>query len=163
MVLVRGTTSTNAVLVSPPESRTVSRTRYQTLAAVSPVVGMVKLPEVMPVVGCRNGCVCVSWWKSICQVKAEAGSMPSSGSAPVPEKVKLSPAVYSVLWAGAVMVAVGASFAVTVSVAELLVTLPESLLTTTRKVAPSSASVTPLMVKLEAVAPAMFTPLRCHW
>jgi len=61
------------------------------------------------------------------------------------------------------MLAVGALLAVTVSVALLLVALPKSLLTTARKVAPSSAGVTPPMVKLGAVAPGMLPPSRCHW
>ncbi len=59
--------------------------RYQTLAAVSPVVGMVNEPLVAPDVGAMNGCECVSWWKSTCHVKALAGSVPDSGSVPVPE------------------------------------------------------------------------------
>src|SRR6185295_16481548 len=61
------------------------------------------------------------------------------------------------------MVAVGGLLVVTVSVALLLVALPKLLLTTARKVAPSSARVTLEMVKLCPVAPGMFTPPRCHW
>ena len=70
--------------VSPAESRTVRWMRYQTLAAVSPVVGIANDPLVAPVVGGDERMVCVSWWKSTCHVKALAGSVPSSGSVPVP-------------------------------------------------------------------------------
>src|SRR5262245_51257548 len=61
------------------------------------------------------------------------------------------------------MVAVGGRFAVTVSVAELLVALPNVLVTTARKVAPLSASCADASVYVGAVAPAMFAPSRCHW
>src|SRR5436190_23868739 len=60
------------------------------------------------------------------------------------------------------MVPVGAAFASTVSVAELLVTEPASLLTTTRNVAPSSPAAD-VNEYVDALALAMFTPLRCHW
>ena len=43
------------------------------------------MPLVTPVVGVMNGCAWVSWWKSICHVKRDAGSVPSSGSVAVPE------------------------------------------------------------------------------
>ena len=58
--------------------------RYQTLADVSPVVGIWNVPPVMPLVSGMNGCVCVSWWKSTRHVNALAGSVPSSGSVAVP-------------------------------------------------------------------------------
>ena len=51
-----------------------------------------KVPLVMPLVGCKCGCVCVSWWKSIHHVKALAGSVPSSGSVAVPAKLSVVPA-----------------------------------------------------------------------
>lgn len=59
--------------------------RYQTSAEVSPVVGIVKEPPVLPGVSGMNGCVCDSWWKSTRQVKALGGSVPSCGSLPLPE------------------------------------------------------------------------------
>ncbi len=37
-----------------------------------------------PVHGAMNGCVCVSWWNTTSHSKALAGSVPSSGSVPVP-------------------------------------------------------------------------------
>ena len=40
-----------------------------------------------PRVGPMNGCVCVSWWKTICHVNAVAGRTPSSASVAVPEYV----------------------------------------------------------------------------
>src|SRR5688500_13342955 len=60
------------------------------------------------------------------------------------------------------MVPVGAALLSTVSVAELLVVEPAELLTTARYVAPLSAAVG-VKVYVDDVAPAMFTPLRCHW
>ena len=56
----------------PAESRTVRKMRYQTLVSVCPVVGIVNEPPVAPEVAAMNGCECVSWWKSTCQVKALA-------------------------------------------------------------------------------------------
>src|ERR1044071_2103275 len=61
------------------------------------------------------------------------------------------------------MVAIGGSLFVTVRIALLLVALPKVLVTTARKLAPSSESVAPFNVKLQAVAPGMSTPCRCHW
>ena len=83
-VAFRGTTSTKVEEVRPPETRTVRWMRYQTMAAVSPRVAMVNEPVYEPVVDGTCGWVCVSWWKSTRQVKALAGSVPSSGSVPVP-------------------------------------------------------------------------------
>ena len=142
-VTTRGTRSTNTECVSPGVSRTVRWIRYHTLAAVSPVVGMVKVPPVAPVVGSTKGWAWSAWWKSTRQVNAAAGRLPSSGSTPVPEYVNVSPPEYRVLWAGAVMVAVGAELAVTSRMAALLVAVPKALVTTARKVAPLSVSVTP--------------------
>ena len=51
----RGNTSRCTVCVRPALSLTVSRMRYQTLAAVSPVVGITKLPVVRPLVAGRKG------------------------------------------------------------------------------------------------------------
>ena len=51
----------------------------------------------------------------------------------------------------------------TVNAAALLVTEPPPLETTTRKLAPSSASVAGASAKLAEIAPAMSAPLRCHW
>ena len=84
-VETRGMTSRKVVWVRPPESLTVRWMRYQTLAAVSPEVGIVNEP-VLRAAGRRgtNGWVCVSWWKSTRQVKALAGRVPSSVSVPVP-------------------------------------------------------------------------------
>ena len=90
---MRGRTSRKVVCVRPAESRTVRWMRYQTLADVSPVVGIVNEPLVAPLVGGMNGCVCVSWWKSTCQVNARAGSVPSSGSVPAAGVVDRLPAV----------------------------------------------------------------------
>src|SRR6185295_2538102 len=104
----------------------------------SPRSGIVNVPEVTPLVGGMNGGTCISWWRSTRQVNAPGGSAPSSGSVAVPENVKLWPPRYNVPAAGAVIVPVGAALASTVSVAELLVTEPELLLTRTRKVAPLS-------------------------
>ena len=81
---VRGWTSRKTVVVSPPESRTVRWMRYQTSASVWPTVDGTNEPLVAPEVGATNGCTCVAWWKSICQVNALAGSVPSSGSEPEP-------------------------------------------------------------------------------
>ena len=33
----------------------------------------------LPGVGARNGCVCVSWWRSTRQLRLDGGSVPSSG------------------------------------------------------------------------------------
>jgi hypothetical protein len=48
-------------------------------------------------------------------------------------------------------------------VAAALVTLPALLLTTQRKAAPLSARVVEARVKVDAVAPPMAAPFRCHW
>ena len=80
MVDVRGRTSRKIVVVSPAGSRTVRWIRNQTFAEISPCVGTVNEPLVMPVVAGMNGWKCVSWWKSTRQVKALAGSAPFSGS-----------------------------------------------------------------------------------
>jgi hypothetical protein len=64
--------------------------------------------------------------------------------------------------AGSVMTGTGGWLAVTVSVASALVIEPAELLTFTRNFAPLSLSSTSLSVYLSLVAPAMFTPLRCH-
>ncbi len=63
-----GRMSRVTVPVSPPESRTVRYSRYQTFVAVSPLVGIVNDPPVTPLSGATNGWVCASWWKSTCQV-----------------------------------------------------------------------------------------------
>ena len=57
----------------------------------------------------------------------------------------------------------GARSSLTVSVAGRLVTLPESFVTTTRKVAPLSAGCGSASVYDAAVAPGMSVPSRCHW
>ena len=44
-----------------------------------------------PAVGGRNGCVWVSWWRTTFQVRALAGSGPSSGSLAEPVSVIVSP------------------------------------------------------------------------
>ena len=115
--------------------------RYQTLAAVSPVVGIVNEPPVAPLVAGTNGCVCVSWWKSTCQVNALGGQRAVLG---VGARARVGDGVSrGVERAGSratVMVAVGALLVVTCSVAPLLVALPNALRHHRRKVAPSSAS-----------------------
>src|SRR5687767_1062336 len=82
---VRGRRSRVVVWVSPFESLTVRYIRYHTSAENSPVVGMVNEPEREPLVGWMKGWVWSAWWKSTRQVKALAGSVPSSASEPVPE------------------------------------------------------------------------------
>src|SRR3712207_1949835 len=57
----------------------------------------------------------------------------------------------------------GGRFAVTLSVAAPLVTLPASLLTTTRNTAPSSPSAASPSVYLAPFASGISTPSRCHW
>jgi hypothetical protein len=69
--------------------------RYHTSSFVSPTVGMVKLPEVIPLY-CWNGCVWMLWWKSIVHSYALAGSVPSSVSLAEPLKDIVSPALYIV-------------------------------------------------------------------
>ena len=73
-------------MLRPEESFTVRWMRYQTsVSSVCPSVGMVNDPDFAPVVGGTNGWMWVAWWKSTVQVKALAGSAPSSGSVAVPE------------------------------------------------------------------------------
>ncbi len=84
IVVVRGITSTYVSSVRPAGSTTERWIRYQTLAEVSPNDGIVIEPLVSPLVGCRNGWKCVSWWKLTHQVKAEAGKAPVSGSLALP-------------------------------------------------------------------------------
>jgi hypothetical protein len=59
-------------------------------------------------------------------------------------------------------VAVGALLVVTVSVALLLTAVPNALLTTALNAAPLSVEATEGIVKLDAVAPLMFTPFLRH-
>ena len=74
----------------------------------------------------------------------------------------VSPAVYRELLAGESIITVGKPLLITCSKAGLLVTEPEPLLNTHRKLEPLSESVVELMVYDEAVAPEMLDPLRCH-
>src|SRR5918994_7138735 len=85
------------------------------------------------------GWVCVLWWNWTSHEKADAGSVPSSGSDAEPVNVIVSPASYVVPAIGLVTDALGRVLLVTKSVAALLVALPSPLLTTTRNCAPSSA------------------------
>ena len=71
-------------------------------------------------------------------MKRAPPSVPCSGSVPVPAYEIRSPPRYVVPAAGAVIVAVGGWFAVTVSVASLLVVVPVPFDTRTRKRAPLS-------------------------
>src|SRR5262245_9763195 len=80
----RGRTSRVTSLVRPNESCTRRWMRYQTFALVSPLVGMVKEPLFAPVVSGTKGWKWVSWWKSTRQMKADAGSVPSSKSLAFP-------------------------------------------------------------------------------
>ena len=83
--------SRNTSWVVPAESLTERWRRYHTFEDVSPTSGTVKVPPVCPLVGGMKGCRCSSWWKSTRQVKALAGSVPSSASVPLPLKVRVSP------------------------------------------------------------------------
>src|SRR5262245_7833206 len=60
IVVVRGRMSRMTSVVRPTESSTTRWIRYQTLAEVSPTVGIVNVPDVDPVVGCTKGWKCVS-------------------------------------------------------------------------------------------------------
>ena len=107
-------------------------------------------------------------------MNADAPSVPSSGSVAVPEKLIVWPAMNLPLVSPELMaiVAVGAWFAVTVSVAALLVTEPAELVTVTRY-CPASAASTVVRFRVAVVAPD--TPLPsarfchavpsnfCHW
>src|SRR5262245_6844810 len=104
IVEVRGWMSRYDVWDRPTESVTVRYIRYQTLIEVSPVVGMVNVLDVKPLVAAINEWVCVLWCRSIHQVNALAGSVPSSWSVAVPVYVKTSPALYIVTYGGEVMV-----------------------------------------------------------
>src|SRR6185295_17575621 len=139
IVAVCGVMSRSTVVVAPPGSLTVSRMRYQTLAETSPMVGITTDPDLDPVVGCMNGCVWVSWWNTISQVNPLAATSPVSGSVPEPEYVIVIPPWYVVPAVGVMMVAEGGSLFATVSVALLLVALPNPFVTTQLNVAPLSA------------------------
>ena len=115
--------------------------RYQTFDSVCPVVGTTNEPLVAPLVGAMNGCTCVSWWKSTRQVKAEAGRLPFSGSDARARVRDRLPAAVERAGRGRVIVAVGAWFDVTVSVAALLTALPALFVTRARNRAPLSAAV----------------------
>ncbi len=90
--------------VSPVESLTVSVIRYRVLPLKSwPLVGIVNVPLFTPVTGVP-GWTWPSWRKSMFQVKALAGSVPSSGSVPVPPKLITSLATKCAPSVGDVMV-----------------------------------------------------------
>src|SRR5688500_4405208 len=57
-VLVRGRTSRVVVCSTPALSRTVRWIWYHWLASTSPVVGIWNDPDLVFVIGPRNGCVC---------------------------------------------------------------------------------------------------------
>jgi hypothetical protein len=95
---------------------------------------------VIPEVSAMPGCVCVSWWNTIDQVKALAGNVPSSVSVAVPAKFSVEPPVYVEPEAGIVIVATGGLLVVTVRTASLLVAEPSALVTTTLKWTPLSAA-----------------------
>src|SRR5688572_27393725 len=78
------------------------------LSDVSPRKGMVALP-LAPVVGCTNGCVCVSWCRSAHHVSWLFASAPSSASVALPAKLSVSPARKVAPAAGRVIVATGAA------------------------------------------------------
>jgi hypothetical protein len=62
----------------------------------------------------------------------DAGKSPSSGSMAFPEKLTVVPATYFVSADGVKISATGSALLITVSVAVLLVIIPEVLVTTTR-------------------------------
>jgi hypothetical protein len=63
------------------------------LCDVSATFEIVKVPLFDPDVAGIAGCECVSWCRSIFHVNADAGSIPSSASVPLPSKFNVVPAV----------------------------------------------------------------------
>jgi len=91
----------------PSESTTVSVIRYRVNPLKSwPAVGITNVPDFTPVCG-RPGWTWPSWRKSMLQVKAEAGSGPSSASLASPLNAIVSPARKSAPSVGLEMTGVG--------------------------------------------------------
>ena len=105
-------------------------------------MGTTNEPLVEPLVGAMNGWVCSAWWKSTCHVNALAGSVAVLGVGARAREVDRLAAAVERRRRRREIVAVGAWFEVTVSVAALLVAVPGRWCTRARKRAPLSAGVT---------------------
>src|SRR5438093_11491104 len=88
----------------------------------------------------------------------------ASGAVPLATTVNVAfcPAV-TVWFPGCVVIAAATGAGFTVSVAEVLVTVPAVFVTTTANADPLPAVLVAVPAQRSAVPPAMFAPFFCHW